>query len=135
MEDKRLKKFLELKEKLLEEMKNKPKEDPKEPYELFGVECGEGWKHLYQPITDFITEYNKTHEDSPIKICQIKEKFGGLRYYVNNYVDGLREMIDKAEEESYHTCEICGKHIDKPIIKNHWIYAECEECYNKYENK
>jgi len=129
------KKFEEIRAKLLEERKNKPKVERQEPYELFGVECGNGWKHLYQPITDYINEYNQTHKEEPIKICQIKEKFGGLRYYVDHYTDNLRKMIREAEEKSYNTCEICGKHIDKPITENHWIYAECEECHQKLKKK
>lgn len=98
-------------------------------YELFGIECGKGWKKLYQPIIDYIDEYNKEHEDKPIKIHQIKEKYGQLRFYTNFYTEELEKMIDKAEEESEHTCEYCGKHIDGPIIRHHWIYSLCEECF------
>lgn len=126
--------------KIIEEYKRKREKELKEhperfkpqwPYELFGVECGEGWKHLYEPITEYIENYNKTHEDEPIEIHQIKEKFGGLRYYTNFCTEELRKMIDKAEKESFKTCEVCGKHIDKPIIENRWVYAECNECHNE----
>lgn len=103
------------------------------PYELFGIECGDGWKKLYQPVIEAVKKYNQEHPfDSVLMaIDQIKEKFGGLRIYLNFYTDEIRDMIAKAEEESYHTCELCGKHIDKPIVKNHWIYPMCEECFNK----
>lgn len=109
----------------------KSDEKPKWPYELFGIECGDGWKQLYQPIIDYIDEYNKTHNDKPIEIHQIKEKFGGLCFYTNFKTDELRSMIEDAEWKSHHICENCGKHIDKPITNNHWIYALCEDCYNK----
>ena len=108
---------------------------PQWPYELFGVECGEGWKHLYQPITDYINEYNKSHVGNEIEIHQIKEKFGGLRYYVSHYTDELKKMIKDAEEASFNTCETCGKHISKPIIENRWIYAECDDCHEKRKEK
>ena len=124
-------KFEALKLKAIEKLKNESDTEPKYPYALFGVECGDGWKRLYLPITKYIENYNNEHEDKKIEILQIKEKFGGLRYYCNFYTEELREMIDKAEEESFNVCEICGKHIDKPIIVNHWIYAECRECYEK----
>ena len=104
---------------------------PKWPYELFGIECREGWKHLYQPLIDYVKEYNKTHEEK-MEIHQIKEKFGGLRFYTNFCDDKLRDMIRDAEEKSFNTCEDCGKHIDKPITENHWIYAECEDCHKKW---
>ena len=100
-------------------------------YELFGIECRDGWRKLYQPIIDKVIEYNETHKDYPIAINQIKEKYGGLRVYLSYYTKELSDMIDRAEEESYHICEVCGKHIDEPIEENHWIYAECEECHNE----
>lgn len=127
-------KFEKLKAELLEKRKNEPKVEPKWPYELFDVECGKGWKHLYEPVIDAVAEYNlkQDNEDDKIEIHQIKEKFGTLCIYLSKYTDELWKMIRKAEEESYHTCEICGKYIDKPITENYWIYAECEECHNKF---
>lgn len=98
------------------------------PYELFGVECGDGWKHLYQPIIDYANE----HE---IKVLQVKSKFGSLVIYLENYDDTVREMIINARMESFNTCEICGKHIDKPIVENHWIYTECDDCHMRFEKK
>lgn len=123
--------------KLVEEYKAKREKErsehlenfkPQYPYELFGIECGEGWKPLYQPILDYAMEHN-------IEVHQIKEKFGSLRIYLDSYDDTVRAMIEDAEERSYNVCETCGKHIDKPICENHWIYAECEECHQKWLDK
>lgn len=129
--------------KIIEEYKAKKEQERKEhperftpqwSYELFGVECGEGWKSLYQPIIDYIEEYNKDKKnEEKIQIHQIKEKFGYLCFYANKYNEELRQMIRDAEEKSYHTCEVCGKHIDKPISENYWIYPECEDCHNKWK--
>lgn len=104
----------------------------KTPYELFGIECGKGWKHLYEPVIKAVNKWNEEHKDEefPMEIMQIKEKYGTLRIYLNFYTDEINDMIDKAEEESYHTCEICGKRIDGPIDIG-WIYPMCEECFNK----
>ena len=55
-------KLQEQKAKFLEERKNRPKVERKWSYELFGIECGEGWKGLYQPIIDYIDKYNEDHE-------------------------------------------------------------------------
>lgn len=136
-EEERRKKFEELKEKFIKERENRPKEEPKYPYELFGVECGDGWKHLYQPIIEYVVEYNlkQDNDEDKIEIHQIKEKFGGLRVYLSRYTEELRKMIDDAEEKSFNTCEICGKHIKKPITENHWIYAECVECHRKFKER
>jgi ribosomal protein L37AE/L43A len=108
----------------------------KYPYELFGIECGDGWKKLYQPIIDFIMKYNKDKdEEDKIEINQIKEKFGSIRIYLSKYTDELRQMIDDAEEQSYYTCEECGKYIKKPIVEGHWIYPMCRKCYDEMKEK
>lgn len=111
-------------------------EEPKYPYELFGIECGDGWKKLYQPIIDYLKEYNKDKEEKDrIEIHQIKEKFGSIRIYLSSYTDELRQMIDDAEEQSYYTCEICGKYITKPIVEHHWMYPMCKKCFEGMKEK
>lgn len=104
--------------------------DIKEPYELFGIECGVGWYHLLIPIFEYIDKYNEGKEyERQIKICQIKEKFGGLRFYTNFGTDELHRLIDEAEDESFNTCEVCGKRC-KQICEGHWVYTLCKKCYN-----
>lgn len=39
---------------------------------------------------------------------QVKEKFGGLRFYVQAATDKHYNYISFAESMSYHTCEQCG---------------------------
>ena len=39
---------------------------------------------------------------------QVKEKFGGLRFYVNGSTDTHYNYISFAENMSYRTCEQCG---------------------------
>lgn len=52
-------------------------DNPKWPFELFGVECGEGWYPLIKPIFEYIEEYNKNKEkeEDKMKVLQCKEKF------------------------------------------------------------
>lgn len=131
------KEFLEKeKERIKKLRENEPKVEPKHPYELFGIECDKGWEKLYQPIIDYIEDYNKDKEgDDRIEILQIKEKFGYLTIYVSKKTDELRSMIEDAEADSYHTCEVCGKHINKPIIEHHWIYPMCRKCFDEMNEK
>ena len=39
---------------------------------------------------------------------QVKEKFGGLRFYVNGATEEMYNFISFAESMSYKTCEVCG---------------------------
>lgn len=103
---------------------------PKTPYELFGIECDKGWTELIKPLFEYVENYNKTHEDNQIEITQVKEKFGGLRFYVDNAPDELHKMIDKAEAESYTICEVCGTKENVGHTQG-WIKTICRDCLEK----
>ena len=49
------------------------------------------------------------HERGHVPVAsQVKEKFGGLRFYVQGAIDEHYHYISFAESMSYHTCEVCG---------------------------
>ncbi|MCE9034798.1 hypothetical protein K0G30_22720, partial [Bacteroides fragilis] len=80
--------------------------DLKTPWELFGVECGEGWFPLIEPILQYIQSYNKDKtEEYQIVVYQIKEKWGILQLEIGNYPNELAKMIEAAEKASTTTCE------------------------------
>lgn len=56
---------------------------------------------------------------------QVKEKFGGLRFYTNGGDDVTRAYTVFAEHVSERTCEECGK-PGKPNAGG-WIKVRCEE--------
>lgn len=102
------------------------------PYELFGIECGKGWEELLKPIFDYINEYNLDKDDNnKIVPTQIKEKFGGLRFYTNFETSTLTKLIHQAEEESYNTCEICGSKNDVGHTFKGWLSTICFDCIKK----
>lgn len=107
-----------------------------EPYELFGIECGDGWKSLYQPIIDYINDYNSKvdKEEDKIEILQIKEKFGRLRIYVSQHNDELNNMIRDAEEKSDETCEMCGSTTDVGHTSG-YIITCCKDCAQNMSNR
>jgi len=47
----------------------------------------------------------------PFEVLQVKQKFGGLRFYVSHRhrTDAILQRIEAAELESLRTCEVCGK--------------------------
>lgn len=106
---------------------------PKTPYELFGKECGSGWDELINPLMEYIEKYNNEHPTCKIEITQIKEKFGGLRFYVENEPEEFREMIREAEDESFKVCEVCGarKNVGHTLG---WIQTICADCLTKQVN-
>lgn len=59
---------------------------------------------------------------------QVKEKFGGLRFYVDGATPEQYAYINFAESMSTKTCEVCG---DKgKIVGKYWYAARCK----KHEN-
>ncbi len=88
----------------------------------------EGWRDIVHRLYASIEAVSPGH-----KILQIKEKFGGLRYYVavDNYAD-VEALIRDAEAESFMTCEDCGQPCT--VTENGWISTLCDE-HNPMKDK
>jgi hypothetical protein len=63
--------------------------------------------------------------NTDISCTQCKEKFGGLRFYLNFCDDYASGVVDMAEAISTATCEICGKPGTR--YKGGWISTLCNE--------
>jgi hypothetical protein len=59
-------------------------------------------------------------------VLQVKEKFGGLRFYVNRETEAMHQRILEAENESFKTCEQCGAPGERR--DGSWIKTLCEAC-------
>lgn len=97
----------------------------------FGWECSEGWIPL---ITDLIEKLAELDTEKQLRVHQIKEKFGGLRFYINSGTEEMYNLINEAEEKSYHTCEVCGKE-GKLREDLGWIKTLCDDHYDKEKNR
>ena len=96
-----------------------------------------GWniafgKQMVEELGVLLEKYNYQDEYS---ICQIKEKFGGLRWYDNGFptegYEEYKEWLDKYEELSFKTCIDCGK--PAKYFTRGWITPICEDCAKEYE--
>jgi hypothetical protein len=83
-------------------------------------------------LEEALQENPETPEEPLFSILQIKEKFGGLRFYytMNTKNDDLyrkvQAMVDNAEDASYETCQITGK--PGVLCKSgSWYMTLCEE--------
>ena len=86
-------------------------------------QCNDGWLELIKNCIDECIEAGWDKE-----ICQIKEKFGGLRFYINSATDEVFDIIKKYEELSYKTCEFCGTTENVGLHGDRWIKTVCEDC-------
>jgi len=81
-----------------------------------GFAIGEGWWPVVESLCSNIQHYlnwiNKNRETRPVVeqvvVEQIKEKFGGLRFYYTGGDDKIQGMVRMAESWAEHACETCG---------------------------
>ena len=94
---------------------------------------GDGWEPLIRELSEKIEAYNKKNQKAPVYAVQVKEKFGGLRFYVTSAPKWIWNLISEAEEKSYHICEWCGKPGKQRSTG--WILTLCDACYEKWQNR
>lgn len=94
--------------------------DPKQTAMCWGFECGDGWFQL-------IKELSEKLEPLDVVAQQVKEKFGGLRFYVEYGTDEVFDIIEEFEDRSFHVCEACGQ---PGVLRTdrHWYATLCDEC-------
>jgi hypothetical protein len=88
----------------------------------------DGWLSIIKNLIEDLIELGWDKQ-----VCQVKEKFGGLRFYINGGSDEIFNRISKAENESYETCEVCG---EKGELRNDigWYLTLCDEHYTLKKN-
>ena len=95
----------------------------------FGFDHGDGWfdlvAELSQQIDDLAKAARLSGDDYP-EAVQVKEKFGGLRFYTEGVPDEIYAAINAAEAKSIETCEVCGRPGKQ--TNDGWIRTLCENC-------
>jgi hypothetical protein len=96
---------------------------------------GDGWEPLIRRLSEKLESLiQKLHDATPDdpylpRAMQVKEKYGGLRFYMTSETDEMTKLICDAEQESYHTCEMCGSEgrLRKELP---WMVTLCDEHYD-----
>lgn len=106
---------------------------PKHNLMCFGFECGDGWYQIIYDLSVSIEtlaaqlKADGVAEEQLPCVSQVKEKFGGLRFYVDNLYGDMWELIDAAETLSQETCDVCGGRGKREYL-NGWLRTVCENC-------
>jgi hypothetical protein len=90
---------------------------------------GSGWNLLIKNLIQDLIKLGWNKE-----VIQVKEKFGGLRFYINEGTDEIHQRIGQAELESMKTCEITGK-LGKIRTDIGWHRTLCDEEYERIISK
>lgn len=100
----------------------------------FGFDCGDGWEPIIRRCsekieTDILRQPEADREE--YSAFQIKQKFGGLRYYMSGgQTDVMTEAIRQAEDEAWKTCEYCGQPGFRRTVFG-WIETSCNDCSDR----
>lgn len=93
------------------------------------VDVGPGWYDLIVRLDEDIAKLDPNYT-----IAQVKEKFGGLRYYIDtinpDVAAAAQLLVGAAERKSEETCEVCGE-PGELSTKTSWYKTVCPEHLDK----
>jgi hypothetical protein len=91
---------------------------------------GEGW---YPLVTQLVEDLFNAGWDGDLH--QIKEKFGGLRFYIGKGNDDIYRLIMDAESKSLEVCEVCGEPGRCSGWGRGWMRTLCEKHGEEYREE
>ena len=88
----------------------------------------DGWFRAFgmQLLDELKAQLKKDKMLYKYRIMQVKEKFGGLRWYDSASSQEVFNILQKYEDMSYHTCISCGRPAD--YITSGYILPFCKNC-------
>lgn len=104
-------------------------------------EVADGWLELVDCFLNDLQEASSCYKEGSVLVCDIKEKFGGMRIYVEYHLPDeqivdLEHIVSKYEKLSVRTCCCCGDEDHKlHERRGYWDMVICESCYDKHLNK
>lgn len=105
----------------------------------FWFEHGDGWFSLIDTLCLQIQNYIERNLNNNIRIdqvvaLQVKEKFGGLRFYYTGGDEVIDHMVLLAEAMSFNICELCGSPATPRESDRGWVHTFCDKCREKRES-
>lgn len=101
--------------------------EPKWGSKLQYIECDQGWYPIIAELDEQITKIAPSYS-----VQQVKEKFGGLRYYIGalhaDVYDQVHALISEAERKAAETCECCGE-PGRLSRRRGWVKTLCKSCF------
>ena len=93
------------------------------------IGCLPGWLDLIDDLCRTLKAHLDEHSElSPIQVRQVKEKFGGLRFYYSGGDTVCRDAVDRAQERSLSICEVCGQ--PGGLMGENWLRVRCADHIN-----
>jgi len=98
----------------------------------WGICTGDGWYNIIDNLCHQIQHRIdwKTKADSPVQqveAVQVKEKWGGLRFYYEGGDEFIEGLVSMAEILSMTSCIGCGIPVEKTTRSWNKICSSCEQ--------
>lgn len=90
----------------------------------WGFSCDDGWFTLIDVLCELLQNETDTNGAPQLQAVQVKEKYGGLRFYTTRSTDVQHAFIDMASVLSMRTCEVCGA-PGKLSVQGGWDATRC----------
>lgn len=87
-----------------------------------------GWTKLVETLLKDLT-----FVCPEIRVAQVKEKFGGLRFYADNCNKEANELITLAEQQSVLICDVCGE--PGRLRSDGWLATKCDTHYEEWKKR
>lgn len=94
--------------------------------QLWGFEHHDGWFGILDALCQSIQKRVDSTQQTQVRIRQVKEKFGELRFYYTHGDEFIKEAVETAEALSLQTCEECGRSGKQMNVKG-WVITRCSE--------
>lgn len=109
---------------------SKYKGDMRETCMAWGLTCGDGWYEIIDELSSKLEPYG-------VVAAQVKEKFGGLRFYLESYpkdkFDEIHNLIQTAEMKSFTICEVCGSE-EATRKGKFYVQTLCDKCFQEIDD-
>lgn len=95
----------------------------------WGLEVGDGWIQLLDGLCADLARVIEAQGLNGFVVTQVKEKFGGLRFYTQGGNAETQDLVNAAQDASWGICEQCGK-----LGKTRGavaVFTACDECAAK----
>ncbi|RLI55920.1 MAG: hypothetical protein DRO87_08510 [Candidatus Thorarchaeota archaeon] len=110
------------------------KKDPKR-VSMSYPSVGDGWREIIENLS---RDISKIDRHNLVRVEQVKEKFGTLRFYFSvrehdevdhrDLLNRVFALVAKAEEHSQSVCEKCGAPGALYGNDHGWLKVLCDDC-------
>lgn len=98
------------------------------PFHCFGFETPSGWYEIVLGVvTKLEAQLGQMAEEDRQRyaVAQVKEKFAGLSFYLEDYTPALRQIIADGDAQAQITCQDCGAPGERRS-RGGWLYVACD---------